>query len=144
MPFSVSGLQDEVNRLMEKLWHAGVSTRPLDGQEWAPAVDLYEHPEQYTLLVEIPGVDPSEIEVTHVGATLTIRGSKAAPDETSEEQRPLRRERRFGTFCRTVELPGDIDAERLSARCHGGVLTIVVPKSEASRARSVRVEVQED
>ena len=144
MQFSFSNLQDEMNRLMERLWHAGISTKPFDGQQWAPVIDLYEHADHYTLFAEVPGVDADQIEVTHVGAALTIRGEKSTPVETGKENRPLRSERRFGTFSRTVELPADIDVERLSAKCLAGVLRITIPKSEASLAKSVKIEVEGD
>ncbi len=144
MQFSFSSLQDELNHLKERLWHAGLSTGPFDGQEWAPAIDLFEHGDHYTLFVEVPGVLPEEIEVTRVGAALTIRGKKSAPEEMGEEDRRLRGERRFGTFCRTIELPGDIEAEPWSAKSTRGVLKITIPKSEASRAKSIKIEIEKE
>ena len=140
---TLGGLQDELARLAERFWHTGVATGPLDGQPWAPPMDVYEHPDHYKVFAEIPGVDPNEVEVTHVGATLTVRGTKFAPEEMGERDRALRKERRFGAFCRTLELPGDIDVERLSAKCHGGVLVITIPKSESSQAKSVKIEIDE-
>ena len=144
MQFPLGNLQDEMNRLLERFWHKGLSAGPFDGQQWAPAVDLFEHGDHYTLFAEVPGVDPTAIDVTHVGATLTIRGEKQKPEEIVEEDHPLRSERRFGTFCRTIELPGDIDVDRLSAKCHGGVLKVSIPKSEACMAKSIKIDIQED
>ncbi len=140
---SLGGLQGEINRLVERVWHAGLSTKPFDGQSWGPAVDLYEYQDHYTMFAEIPGVDAEGVEVTHVGNALTIRGERRNPVGEGEDIRPVRNERRFGAFCRTVNLPGDIDADRLSARCADGVLEITIPKSPSSMPKAVRVDVQE-
>lgn len=140
--FSIRNLQDDMNRLMERVWHAGVSMGPFDGQEWAPLVDLYEHADSYSLNVDIPGVDSDSIDVSYVGSTLTIRGNKQPPED-DDQTRALRRERRFGAFCRAIDLPGDIDADRLTAKCHAGVLEIIIPKSASSRPRSVKINVEE-
>ena len=67
-------LQDEMNRVFERVWHGGISTRPFDGQPWAPAIDLYEHDDRYVLYVEVPGVEGSTVDVSCVGNTLTLRG----------------------------------------------------------------------
>ncbi len=141
---SLSNLQDEVNRLIERVWHAGLSTRPFDGQEWAPVIDIHEHPEHYTLYAEVPGVDAGSIELSYLEHVLTIRGEKPRPAGLGEEDRPLRGERRYGTFCRTVELADDVDADKLSAKCHAGVLEITIPKSESSRPKAIRVEVENE
>jgi HSP20 family protein len=140
---SLGNLQDEFNRLVERVWHAGVSTGPLDGQEWAPVVDLYEHDEGYVLYAEVPGVEANEIDITQTGNTLTIRGEKRRPSGVADKERGIRRERRYGAFCRSVELPPGIDGDRLSARCTGGVLEITLPKKEAYKPKSVRIKVDE-
>jgi HSP20 family protein len=140
---SLGNLQDEINRLFGRIWHAGLSTGPLDGQQWAPAIDLYEHDDRYTLFAEVPGVDANTIDVTHVGNTLTIKGEKVRPGAIGEGDRSLRNERRLGTFCRNVDLPADMDADRLSAKCQNGVLVITIPKHEASKPKSIKIEIDE-
>lgn len=140
---SLSGLQDEVNRIFERIWHAGVSTGPFDGQKWAPVVDLYERAEHYTLYVEVPGVDGSAIELSYLDHELTIRGEKPRPAGADEAGRSLRQERRFGTFCRAVELPRGIDADKLSAACNAGVLEITIPKSASSRPKAIKINASD-
>ena len=142
-PISLGNLQDEMSRLMERVWHAGLSTGPLDGQEWAPAVDMYEGPERYTLYVELPGVDPEAVDVSYLTGGLTIRGEKVAGPGAGEAGRLVRHERRFGKFSRAVELPTDVEAEKLSAKYHAGVLEINLPKTKASVAHSVKIQVEE-
>ena len=143
MNLSLGNLQEEMNRLFGRFWHGGVSAGPFDGQKWAPFIDIYEAPEHYTLLAEVPGVDGAAVDVTYLGNKLTIRGEKAKPVGVGEKDRSIQTERRYGTFCRTIELPGDIDGERLAATCQGGVLTVTIPKSDTSKPKPVRIDVQE-
>jgi HSP20 family protein len=136
-------LQDEMNRVFERVWHGGISTRPFDGQPWAPAIDLYEHDDRYVLYVEVPGVDGSTADVSCVGNTLTLRGDKRRPAGITAESSAIHAERRFGSFCRTIDLPAKINVDQVSACCHSGVLEITVPKSESSRPKSVKVNIDE-
>jgi HSP20 family protein len=142
--FSLGNLQEELNRLVERIWHSGVSTGPFDGQEWAPVVDLVEFADHYLLYAEIPGVDGSTVELSYIGHELTIRGEKTKPACADEADRSLRRERRFGNFCRTVTLPAGIDADKLSASCRAGVLDITIPKSESSRPKAIKIDVADE
>jgi len=138
---ALGNLQQEMNRMFDRVWHGGVSTRPFDGQEWAPALDLRELDDQFIVYIEIPGVDAGAVDVSHLGQVLTIRGEKKPPTPAGGEAGELRGERRFGSFCRTIELPTGIDGEKISARCRDGVLEITVPKSESSKPKCVRVQV---
>ena len=140
---SLSGLQDEFNRLVERVWHAGVSTGPLDGQEWAPVLDMYEHEDRFVLYAEVPGIHPNEIDITQTGSTITLRGEKLRPSEAADKGRTMRSERRYGTFCRSVDLPEGVDGDRLSAKCVNGVLEITLPKKETHKPKSVSIKVDE-
>ena len=140
---SLGTLQDEMNRLVERVWHAGVSTGPFDGQEWAPPIDLYEYPERYVMFVELPGVDVKDIDVSHVENALTIRGERHAPTGESGA-RSVRAERRFGGFCRTINLSEEIEPDSVSAKCHNGVLEVTIPKSKANMPKSVKIDVAGD
>ena len=135
-------LQEEMNRVFDRVWHGGINTRPLDGQAWAPALDVYEFPDRYTVLVEVAGVDAHSVDVSCANNTLTIRGEKRRPADVTEDTPAPYRERRFGSFCRSVALEGKIVVDQVVARCQDGVLEITVPKSESDRPRSVRVEVK--
>lgn len=141
---SLGNLQDEMNGLFARIWHAGVSTGPLDGQQWAPLLDLCDCGEHYTIYAEIPGVEGSKVDLSYLGHTLTIRGEKSPPAEADEQDKRIHGERHFGTFCRTLDLPGDADADKITARCQDGVLEIVIPKSESSRVKCLKIDVNVD
>ena len=138
---SLSNLQDEVNRVFERIWHAGVSTRPFDGRQWAPVVDLHEYDDRYVLYAEVPGVDAGAVELSYLDNALTIRGEKTEPSAVGDADRSLRSERRFGAFCRTIDLPSGVNADKLTARCSAGVLEVLIPKSDASRPKAIKVQV---
>ncbi len=140
VPLSLASLQEEMNRLFERLWHAGVSTPPFDGQPWGPVVDTYEFDDRYVFHVELPGLGAEEVSISYLDGSLTIQGEKNQPAEMEEARRTLRRERRFGAFRRTLEIPGEVDADRISARCRRGVLEIVVPKARGDQPRTIKVE----
>lgn len=140
---SLGNLQDEMNRLIERVWHSGVSTGPFDGQQWGPVLDVYEHDDAYLLFAELPGVDGADVEVTVLNNTLTVRGEKRRPETIGENDRPVRGERRFGSFNRSIDLPADIDADGLTAKCHAGVLDVRIPKLESSKPKSVKIDIDE-
>lgn len=141
---SLGNIQDEMNRMFDRVWHGGVSTRPFDGQEWGPPVDLYEQDDQYLLFVEVAGVDAASIDCSYIDKTLTVRGTKSPPEEASEAGKPIRAERRFGNFCRAIELPEEIEADRLEAKCRNGVLLITIPKTESNKPRAVKIDISQD
>ncbi len=139
---SLNALQDEMNNMFARVWHGGLSTRPFDGQQWAPAIDLFEKDDCYIVHIEMPGVDAKDVELTHVGTTLTVRGERLCQFAGDDTAQRIRSERRFGGFCRSIDLPGDIEADKLSARCHCGLLEVSIPKAVSSRPKSVKIEVE--
>lgn len=140
-PGPLDVLQHELNRLFDEYWtgapggRAPTSTADLEGA-WAPDLDLLEEPDAYLLEVELPGVDPSAIDLSLTGETLTLRGAKG-----SEGPLPpaLLRERRVGPFHRQVTLPGAVDFEKVQAQTRHGVLQIRLPKRQADRPRVIPV-----
>jgi HSP20 family protein len=141
-PPSLGGLQDEMSRLLERVWHGGVQAGPFDGQSWAPMIDLYEYDHCYVIYVEVPGVSADRIDVSILGDSITIRGQKNPPAGIDGQAgNRIRDGRRYGAFSRSVELPPDIDADKLSACCQEGVLEITLPKSAGAKPRTVKVRV---
>jgi HSP20 family protein len=141
-PFSM--LQAELQRLIGDYWNPArfttAPTPPVDPETaaWTPPIDLVETPEAFLLLAEVPGVDPSAIDLSLTGNVLTIRGDKS-PDEGGEPT-SAHRERIFGPFHRQVVLPGEVDFEATQAEARNGVLKIKLPKRAAARPRTIPVE----
>ena len=143
VPFCLADIQDEMNRVFERMWHAGVSAGPFDGQDWAPRLDMLDEPNRYVLRAEVPGLGVDDIEVAFHDNVLTIKGHKHPDYSDDDKKHMLRLERRFGDFNRTIDIPAPIEADKIKASCRQGVLEVILEKKEESRPRSVKIEVQE-
>ncbi|HZD40681.1 MAG TPA: Hsp20/alpha crystallin family protein [Terriglobales bacterium] len=106
----------------------------------APALDLYEEKDDIVIKAELPGIDKENIEVNLTDHTLTIKGEKKKEEETKEENY-YRAERSYGAFVRTIELPKDVHADKVKANFKNGVLEVRLPKTEAAKAKEVKVKV---
>lgn len=109
---------------------------------WAPPLDVYETPDKLNVLVELPGMAASDVEITVEENVLTLRGQRPFYEGVGEEAFH-RIERRFGPFQRRIALPKQSDADRISALMDGGVLTIEVPKVEQAAARRIEVKASQ-
>ena len=106
---------------------------------WAPAVDIKEDDKGFTLLADIPGVDPKDIEVTMDNGVLTIRGERQSEKKT-EQENYKRVERQYGVFYRRFTLPDSADAEHIEANSEHGVLKVSIPKKEVAQSRRISVK----
>ena len=104
-----------------------------------PPVNIAADEEGLSVTAELPGVDPAALEITAVRDHLTISGKLPGYDEV-EGRTWHRRERRTGSFSRTIQLPYAVDAETVQATCRDGVLRIAMTRPEADKPR--RIEVQ--
>ena len=107
-----------------------------------PALDVYETAEQLVVKATIPGIKAEDVEVTISKDTLVIKGG-AEEEEEKKEERYLLRERRSGTFHRTVSLPEGLDTEKGEAVFEDGILAVTFPKTERAKAREIKVKVKE-
>lgn len=109
-------------------------------RNWLPPVDVCETADDYRLLVEVPGMNPDDIEVVAQNDLLTVRGEKRFDlQEGVEQENYTMRERRYGRFERSFRLPDGIDTEKLSAHYENGILTLTLPKAETARARRIEI-----
>jgi HSP20 family protein len=143
IPFSVQEIRNEFDKLLDRVWHGGLSTAPLDGQDWAPCLDVLEEPDAYRVYVELPGVPADAVDVAILNNALTIRGTKQPSFKADEDRRALRTECPHGGFCRKYELPGPVRDEGVSATYRNGVLEVVIPKSPEVMGSKIKINVQE-
>ena len=106
---------------------------------WEPALDISERGDAYLVAVELPGVDPEDLEVTFEDGLLTIQGERHFAHDSSE--RRFRIERRYGAFRRAITLPADVVADAIEAVTADGVLQITVPKAEDTKPRRIDVRL---
>lgn len=105
----------------------------------SPPLDLTETEDRLQLRMDLPGVDPKEIDIQVKGNHVTITGERK--EEQEEKGETFHRiERRSGRFSRSIMLPCSVNEAQTSADYHDGVLTISIPKSEAAKAQRVAVK----
>jgi HSP20 family protein len=106
-----------------------------------PNVDVTEDDKGFNVTVELPGMDEKDVAVSVADRVLTIRGEKKEEKEKKDKD-VYRRERAYGSFRRVMELPADVDAEKIDASFKKGVLTIALPKSKEAQAKVKRFPVK--
>jgi HSP20 family protein len=106
---------------------------------WSPSVDISEDDKAFTLLADIPGVDPDNIDISMEKGVLTIKGERQSVS-TEEGESFKRVERQSGQFYRRFTLPDSADAEKIEAKSEHGVLTVTIPKQEVAVSRRIEVK----
>ncbi len=97
-----------------------------------PQVDIAEGNKEYTITVEVPGVEEKDIDITLADGTLTIRGEKQYEKEDKDKQYH-RIERSYGSFQRVISLPMDADENDVKAKFKNGVLTLTIGKNPSAK-----------
>jgi HSP20 family protein len=130
---------------MDRLFEDHFSRRPRNGGAvvWQPAIDMSETESEVLVRVELPGVDPKNVDVSVTADTLAIRGQAQAEQETRDKSY-YRRELRYGTFQRTLGLPTEMAGEQAKATFKHGILEVRIPKAERVKPKSVKVQVDSD
>ena len=128
----IFGLRREIDRLFDDAF-----TR--DGRAWTPAVDVKENQSELRVEVELPGINPSQVEITAENGILTIRGEKESERKEGEEDHFHLVERTYGSFIRTFQLPQGVDESKIGAEFENGVLAIRVPKAALPQPRRIEI-----
>lgn len=107
----------------------------------SPAIDIIETNDELLVLADLPGVRKDDLELNLAGTLLTIKGSKKS-EQNSDKRRIFRKETWAGSFARTIELPANIDNEKVEADLKDGVLSVRISKREEAKAKSIPVRVE--
>ncbi len=130
---------DEFRQAMSRFLGAGDGDQStVETSQWAPRVDIREEDKRFMILADVPGVDPSEIEVSMDKSILTIKGERKVDSEEAGGKL-TRQERVYGTFHRRFALPESADAESISAHGKHGVLEISIPKKAETTPRRIAI-----
>ncbi len=103
-----------------------------------PMVDLYETDDDLVMKATLPGVKPEDVEISVTGDTLTFKAEIKA-DEDVKKANYYRRERRLGSFSRTISLPLQVESDKAEAVYEHGILTLRLPKAEAIKPKSIKI-----
>ncbi len=106
-----------------------------------PAIESYIDGDKFTVRVELPGVDPKDVDVKVASGILTVKGSREEKHETKKRDF-FQREFRYGSFERAITLPEGMKAEDLKATYHDGVLELTAAMPKEALPKEVKVQVQ--
>lgn len=129
---------DAFRREMDRLFDRFFDMIPFSEQEFVPSVDVSETANEVVVQAEIPGIDPKDLDISLNGRLLTLKGEKKSEHEEKKENYH-KIERKYGAFSRTLELPADVDPDKVEANYKDGVLKIVLPKTESGKKIEVKV-----
>jgi HSP20 family protein len=134
-------LREAMDRLLEDSF---VSTRGRVAPDGVAtlALDVLENDQEIEVTASIPGVKPEEIDISVTGDMLTIKGETLEEKEKEQEGSYHLRERRWGSFSRSIRLPTMVKADKAEANFENGVLTLRLPKIEEAKTKSITIKAK--
>jgi HSP20 family protein len=133
-------LQEEIKQVFDKfLSDNDTDASSVVTSQWVPRVDIKEESDRFVIFVDLPGMDPKDIEVNMDKGMLSIKGERQA-EKRVENERYSRVERAHGTFYRRFALPESANPDGIAASGKNGVLEISIPKRAESTPRRITVQ----
>jgi len=126
--------------IMNRFFADDIFSTGLEKTGWNPRVDVYEKDNHFIVKADIPGMNEKDLNVEIDNQIMTISGTKEEEHETKEKNYH-QIERNYGSFCRTVSLPENIETERINAEYKQGVLTVTLPKNKETISKKIQVKV---
>jgi len=139
-------MREEMNRMFDSFFRDPFAPLELDwprsfqSLELSPRVDIEDRKKEIRVSVELPGLEPDDVEVDLADNTLTVKGEKKT-EESEERDGYYLSERSYGAFQRVIPLPVEVEPDKVKARFKRGVLTVRLPKSERARENVRKIAV---
>ncbi|TVQ99961.1 MAG: Hsp20/alpha crystallin family protein [Desulfovibrionales bacterium] len=130
--------QADLFSIMEPFFASPFTTRG-GFEKMMPAVDVSESEEAVIVNAELPGMAPEDVELHVENNYLILKGEKKAEREEKKEN-AVHKECSYGSFSRSIPLPAEIQADKVSAKFKNGVLKVTLPKSEKAQAKRISIE----
>jgi HSP20 family protein len=136
----ISRFGSELDSLYDRFFGRGstISNGFLQEEALFPVLDISEGKKAITVKAEIPGIEAEDLDVSLDERTLVIKGEKKQEKEDKEENYH-RMERSYGYFRRTLQLPADVDPQKVEASYKKGVLKVVLKKTKESEAKKIQI-----
>jgi HSP20 family protein len=106
---------------------------------WRPAVDVVRDDGNLVIRADVPGIKPEEVKVEVEDDILTVSGQHEERKEEKDKDY-LRRERRYGSFSRSMALPAGVDPKRIKATTHDGVVEVTIPLPKEPEKKKIEVK----
>ena len=137
-PFGeMARMRNEIDRLFEDAFNAPVGKWERNSV-WGFPLDVTEADDTFIVKAAVPGMNPDELDITITDNVLTIKG-ETQDEEVRDEEKVHLRERRFGSFMRSISLPTPVESDNVTATMENGVLTLQIPKAEAVKPKRIAV-----
>ena len=144
-PVSIHDLHSDLNRLfdslksgMNKAWSSGTL---LDTDWFKPSLDVASDEKEYSIKVELPGIEVNNITIEYTDNTLKIKGEKRQEKEEKEKDF-YRIERSYGSFQRILDVPEDANTDDITSSYKDGVLSIKIPRKMLPKADTKKIEIK--
>jgi HSP20 family protein len=134
-------LQEEVNRLFTGNMARAFDDEGIARGSWNPNVDIYENKDHIVLEAELPGMKREDFDLSVENNIITLRGERQF-EKKEETDNYHRVERAYGTFTRSFTLPNTVSGEGATADYRNGVLRVVLPKREETKARRIEIKAE--
>jgi len=132
-------LQDELQQVFERFFgEQETDSSSVVTSQWVPRVDIKEEANRFVIFADLPGVDPSTIEIDMDKGVLSIKGERKT--DAAEGERWSRNERAHGVFYRRFALPDSANPDGIEASGKHGVLEISIPKRPEASPRRINVQ----
>jgi len=131
-------LREEMDRFFDSPFGSFLRS-PGSLRSWSPPLDVYQDKDNFTVVVELPGLKRENIDISLRDDSLTVSGERKAEENRGEQG--FSAERFYGSFQRTVKLPTLVDANHAKASYQDGILKVVLPKAESAKPKQIAVSV---
>jgi HSP20 family protein len=139
-PFrEIEDIQRQMNRIFDDMITPTTRQEGI-GLSFTPPAEFEETEDTYHLKLEVPGMDPKDINIEAASESISISGERTSESKTNENG-IFRTEFRYGKFQRILPLPGRIDHQNVSASYNNGVLELTLPKAEEEKNKVVKVNL---
>jgi HSP20 family protein len=131
-PFAELGeLRSRFDRMFDEL---------VEGREraWIPAIDVVRDNDNIIVRADVPGIKPEEVKIEIADDILTVSGQHEERKE-EKDKHFLRRERRYGSFSRSLALPAGVEAKKIKAKTRDGVVEVTIPLPKEAEKQTVRI-----
>jgi len=131
-PFAELGeLRSRFDRMFDEL----IDSRP---RSWTPAIDVIHENGNLVIRADVPGIKPEEVKIEVEDDILTVSGEHEERKEQKDKSY-LRRERRYGSFRRSMALPAGVEAKKIKAKTHDGVVEVTIPLPKETKKETIKI-----
>jgi HSP20 family protein len=131
-------LREAMDRLFDDAFTRPISMSGVSGM---PAIDLFQTEDDVIVKAALPGLKPDDVHISITADVLTLNGEFKQDTDRKDVTYQIR-EHRQGMFERSIALPTDVQADKAKAEFENGILTIVLPKAEAVKPKTVNIKVK--